>query len=374
MNAGQSSQKQYGLIKPAKKSQTSAIRPSIFNNDSSSGDESAPAQDWGKAALKSISHGSVQAAQTRKVIRQAMQEDASLFQYDEVYDDMQQQKQNKVETKKTVDNKPRYMQKLLQSAEQRRHQQERRIERQVQLEREREGDEFADKEQFVTDAYRQRLLERKEEEEKERRIQQIEEINDVTKQKDLGSFYRHMYQKANAARSDADDVKPEPGETSETAVKVEPGSEPTSPAAPGRQYRARRVSSSPEPDRSEPAASERRHRRRRRSPSGDRDRSRSRDPERRRDGGEERSERRRSDADSDSSSGSGSDGEGQREPPPPPPSQPARPRASSAERAARRRALYDKRTVGEVFEAARQRYLERREARANGPSPVSLQA
>ena len=54
---------------------------------------------------QSISHGSVQAAQTRKVIRQAMQEDASLFQYDEVYDDMQQQKQNKAETKKTADKK-----------------------------------------------------------------------------------------------------------------------------------------------------------------------------------------------------------------------------------------------------------------------------
>ena len=47
----------------------------------------------------------MQAAQTRKVIRQAMQEDASLFQYDEVYDDMQQQKQSKVETKKTEDKK-----------------------------------------------------------------------------------------------------------------------------------------------------------------------------------------------------------------------------------------------------------------------------
>ena len=58
--------------------------------------------------LQSISHGSVQAAQTRKVIRQAMQEDASLFQYDEVYDDMQQQRQNKVETKKTEDKKVTY--------------------------------------------------------------------------------------------------------------------------------------------------------------------------------------------------------------------------------------------------------------------------
>ena len=60
---------------------------------------------------QSISHGSVQAAQTRKVIRQAMQEDASLFQYDEVYDDMQQQKQSKHETKKTEDKKVKDVEK-----------------------------------------------------------------------------------------------------------------------------------------------------------------------------------------------------------------------------------------------------------------------
>ena len=59
----------------------------------------------GPSPSQSISHGSVQAAQTRKVIRQAMQEDASLFQYDEVYDDMRQQKQNRAETKKTADKK-----------------------------------------------------------------------------------------------------------------------------------------------------------------------------------------------------------------------------------------------------------------------------
>ena len=81
---------------------------------------------------------------------------------------------NHVLSPRSLGVQPRYMQKLLQSAEQRRHQQERRIERQVQQEREREGDEFADKEQFVTEAYRQRLLERKQEEEQERRIKQIE--------------------------------------------------------------------------------------------------------------------------------------------------------------------------------------------------------
>lgn len=77
-------------------------------------------------------------------------------------------------TDPAVGPQPRYMQRLLASAEQRRHQHERRVERQVQREREEEGDEFADKEAFVTAAYRQRLLEREKEEEQERRTKRIE--------------------------------------------------------------------------------------------------------------------------------------------------------------------------------------------------------
>ncbi|XP_037093019.1 nuclear speckle splicing regulatory protein 1-like [Pollicipes pollicipes] len=314
MNSGQSSQKQYGLIKTAKKAPSVALKPSVFANDSSSDEAPAPTEHWGKTALKSISHGSVQAAQTRKVIRQAMQEDASLFQYDEVYDGMQQQKQKKVEIKKTEDQKPRYMQKLLESAEQRRHQQERRMERQVQREREQEGDEFADKEAFVTEAYKKRLLEREKEEEQERRRKHIEDLTDVTKQKDLGSFYRHMFHQASSPRK----TELEPAEVTrqagtpppEAAVKQEPVTPLRAGAAAsaqwqkpaessGRQYRPRRVSSSPETG---PAA--------------------------------------------------------------------GAPRASFAEREARRRALYDKRTVGAALEEARARYLERRAARLQAPSLV----
>ena len=51
---------------------------------------------------------------------------------------------------------------------------ERRTERKVQKEREAEGDEFADKEQFVTSAYKNKLKEREEEEEKERREAELE--------------------------------------------------------------------------------------------------------------------------------------------------------------------------------------------------------
>lgn len=57
---------------------------------------------------------------------------------------------------------------------------------QIQKEREKEGDEFVDKEVFVTSAYKKKLEEMKIEEEREKREEYLESIGDVTKQKDLG--------------------------------------------------------------------------------------------------------------------------------------------------------------------------------------------
>ena len=52
---------------------------------------------------------------------------------------------------------------------------------------------FADKESFVTSAYRAKMEEMAKEEEEEERKSRIESALDVTKQKDLSGFYRHLY-------------------------------------------------------------------------------------------------------------------------------------------------------------------------------------
>lgn len=57
---------------------------------------------------------------------------------------------------------------------------------QVQKEREAEGQEFADKETFVTTSYRKKLEELKKLEDEEKREDYLEAIGDVTKQQDLG--------------------------------------------------------------------------------------------------------------------------------------------------------------------------------------------
>jgi coiled-coil domain-containing protein 55 len=136
----------------------------------------------------------LQKKQVKMMQQQAMEEDPSIFQYDEVYDDIQNKRKEEKEAKKTADaKKPRYIGKLLETAEKRKKEYERRIERQVQKEREAEGEEFKDKESFVTSSYRKKLEEMKEADELEKREAYLESIGDVTRQQDLSGFYRHLY-------------------------------------------------------------------------------------------------------------------------------------------------------------------------------------
>lgn len=65
--------------------------------------------------------------------------------------------------------KPKYIAGLLKAAEIRKKEDERRAEKKIQKEREKEGNEFEDKEVFVTGAYKKKMQEMQEQEEKERR-------------------------------------------------------------------------------------------------------------------------------------------------------------------------------------------------------------
>ena len=61
----------------------------------------------------------------------ALEEDPTVFQYDEVYDDIERKKEVLKESKKDVDRKPKYVHNLLKAADERQKEFERRIERQV---------------------------------------------------------------------------------------------------------------------------------------------------------------------------------------------------------------------------------------------------
>ena len=93
-------------------------------------------------------------------IQEALEQDSSVFQYDEVYDSMKQQQQRKVDDKKAADRTSKYAADLLRAAEKRKVMNELRVERGVQKERQLEGSQFADKESFVTESYKKKLAER----------------------------------------------------------------------------------------------------------------------------------------------------------------------------------------------------------------------
>lgn len=162
-----------------------------------------------------IGPGESQKRQARIVQEKALEEDPTIFQYDELYDNMTATREEAKKAKTTEVKKSKYIERLLVTADQRKKEYERRIERQVQRERAAEGDMYKDKETFVTATYRAKLEELKKAEEAERREEYLEAIGDVTKQRDLGGFYRHLYEQKMGA--------PEPGQstTAESSTSSE---------------------------------------------------------------------------------------------------------------------------------------------------------
>ena len=71
--------------------------------------------------------------QAKIQMSKALEEDPTVFQYDEVYDDMEKKKVVEKESKKDVDRKPKYVHNLLKAADERQKEFERRIERQVRM-------------------------------------------------------------------------------------------------------------------------------------------------------------------------------------------------------------------------------------------------
>ncbi|KAI4455287.1 nuclear speckle splicing regulatory protein 1 [Holotrichia oblita] len=239
--------KPYGLILASKSKLTPANtikKPSIFQEESDSDNEVEKPTGISKTIKR----------QDRVLQEKAVEEDPTVYQYDEIYDKMEQKKMDTKLSRKELDKKPKYITKLLAAADKRKRENERRIERQVQKEREAEGDEFKDKESFVTTAYRKKLEELKKLEEEEKREEYLESIGDVAKQGNLDGFYRHLYdQKVNYAdklkeeetkpKSEIDDNDIEDNTKNDTKDEKIPSKKPT---AQKRRYRKRESSESDE--------------------------------------------------------------------------------------------------------------------------------
>jgi coiled-coil domain-containing protein 55 len=204
------------LPKKQQQKATPKLENIFGDNDTSDEDDGT---DWVRKALKAENEKNKMKKQTKLNIQKALDEDPTIYQYDEVYDDMERSKNQNQSEIKQKEKKPKYIQNLLKTAERRKKEQEYRIGRMVQKEREAEGDTYADKESFITSAYRAKLEEFKKMEEEEDRMSRLEAIGDVTKQQNMSGFYRHLYEQTVEYKEKTNDDKS--NKVTETSNKQE---------------------------------------------------------------------------------------------------------------------------------------------------------
>lgn len=179
--------KRYGLqlrIPPAqqKKPEPSKppVRPPAFDDDD---DEEDVERDISRQAAKKKALQKIEEQH-----KKALEEDPSVFDYDGVYDEMKEQiARPRVQDR--TERKSKYIETLMEKAKEREREHEIIYERKLLKERSKDDDLFADKEKFVTSAYKKKLAEQEKWLEEERLRQIREEKEDVTKKSDLSEFY-----------------------------------------------------------------------------------------------------------------------------------------------------------------------------------------
>ncbi|KAM7223816.1 nuclear speckle splicing regulatory protein 1 [Rhypophila decipiens] len=134
------------------------------------------------------------ALESRKHAEAAAAQDPSIYDYDSVYDSFKlATHKKKSEEEAAEEKKPKYFGALQKAAEIRDRDRQIAEEKRLKRERDAEGDEFADKEKFVTEAY-------KKQQEENRRLAEEEKIREEkeakeNKNKGMGVFYKGMLEK-----------------------------------------------------------------------------------------------------------------------------------------------------------------------------------
>lgn len=157
--------------------------------------------------------------------------DPSVYDYDAAYDVLKAaEKRREAETKKeSSQRKSRYMADVTKAAEQRERDRGVAELKKIQREREAEGDEFADKEKFVTEAYKRKQEEDKKAEEDERRREEQERKKN--KFGGMTGFHKEVLEREDQRRADLEKLaaeaagsgglpEVEEGEKEKTATEV----------------------------------------------------------------------------------------------------------------------------------------------------------
>ena len=128
--------------------------------------------------------------------QEALDQDASTFDYDDVYDDMQQERSalraGAVAAKTKEVKTSKYITSIMEAHKGREIENEKLFERRMVKEAEAEAHLYGDKERFMTSAYKRKLEEREDYEAELKRKEAEEAKNDVTKRAGLGDFYSNL--------------------------------------------------------------------------------------------------------------------------------------------------------------------------------------
>ena len=217
-----SSPKGYGLIlKKPQQSNKSISKPSVFASDSDSDNESGkPA----KFNIKSLQDK--YASRANKQIKQFLEDSPDMYQYDEVYDAMEDSRMRRRRNVQAKEKKSKYVSLIKDMSHERERERDRRLERKYISERENEGEMYKDKESYTTPGYKRYLEERVADDEKEKAREEEEKRLDVTKQKGLGLFYSHLLTD-NVAMGGSSSNTSAVGATVDNAALVEQANSPT---------------------------------------------------------------------------------------------------------------------------------------------------
>ncbi|KAI8580879.1 hypothetical protein K450DRAFT_235004 [Umbelopsis ramanniana AG] len=197
------SKMKFGLNTSLKKSKPPSSIPKAFFGGDDDADDLKPGEQETKDSHKNrinkqlTSYTSMTNKKIEEQHKQALEEDPNIFDYDAVYDDLKTAEKQKQEQLKGKDNKKaRYVEGLIEMAEIRKRDRLRAEEKKVEREREEEGDEFGDKETFVTSSYKAQKEELRRLEAEERRKEEED-----SKKKSITSFYRQMLDKREEAHA-----------------------------------------------------------------------------------------------------------------------------------------------------------------------------
>ncbi|KIW02018.1 uncharacterized protein PV09_06523 [Verruconis gallopava] len=144
-----------------------------------------------KPGLHTLQYGDLSAQRSSlKTVESALQVDAAIYDYDAAFDAIHaKDAERKAQRRKEAEERQsRYIENFMAAAETRKQDLARARDKQLQREREAEGDMYADKEKFVTEAYKKQQEQLRKAEEDEKKKQEEEE----KKRKALGmqGFYK----------------------------------------------------------------------------------------------------------------------------------------------------------------------------------------